>query len=203
MVCRHGESNPNVRIWFSIKNGNTWDVPQPITPDDNIADWNPTLFCDEITGKLTLIYKSGISPSKWHSLVIYSSDNGNTWTNPAELVKDDIMPRGPVKNKMVRLSNGRLIAPASDEMVNGCWGTFFDLSDDNGATWTRTKHLDITLPDEEKICKFPDDLPFKSQGIIQPTVWEYPSDSGKVHMFARSSFGWVYYASSEDFGLTW
>jgi predicted neuraminidase len=170
-------------------------------PDVRI--WNPTLFCDESSGRLILVYKSGLMVSKWRSMVMYSYDNGKTWTEPEELVKGDKMPRGPVKNKMVRLSNGRLLAPASDEIDEGGWGAFFDISDDNGKTWTRTKHLAITLPGEDRIIQFPEDTPYDSYGLIQPTVWEFPQGSGKVHMFARSSFGWIYRASSDDYGLTW
>ncbi len=197
-----GESHPDVRIWFSVLNGDKWDVPRPLTPDDGVADWNPTLFRAE-NGRLILIYKSGLEPSKWHSMVITSDDCGGTWTEPRDLVAGDPLPRGPVKNKMVRLSNGRIIAPASDEIPDRRWGAFFDLSDDGGETWTRTRHLAVTFPGEDLVREFPDGIPLKVFGLIQPTVWEYPYGSGRLRMFARSGFGWIYRADSDDFGSTW
>lgn len=195
------ESNPDVRIWFSSKIGNSWDKPYPVTPDDSLADWNPVLYSDD-SDKLTLIYKSGETPRSWVSKVIYSYDFGATWTSPHDLVKDEIFPRGPVKNKMIKLSSGRLIAPASDESPDKRWAVFFDLSDDSGKTWKRTEHLSIIPPLGGDALSF-ENLKQNEYGLIQPTVWEYPKESGTLYMYARSSLGYIYQSKSKDSGLNW
>ncbi|MDI5811328.1 exo-alpha-sialidase, partial [Salmonella enterica subsp. enterica serovar Anatum] len=58
-------------------------------------------------GKLAFISQSAaVSNTIWF---ITSSDRGFTWSTPAPLVNDDILPRGPVKNKLLLASNGAWI----------------------------------------------------------------------------------------------
>ena len=71
-----------------------------------------------------------------------SADEGKSWTEPRELVPGDEGGRGPVRNKILRLSDGSLLAPASIEQ--GEWRCFMDRSEDEGETWTRT--TDIRAP---------------------------------------------------------
>ena len=51
--------------------------------------------------------------------------------------------RGPVRNKILRLSDGTLLAPASIEQ--GEWRCLWTAREDEGETWTRT--ADIRLPE--------------------------------------------------------
>ena len=106
-----------------------------------------------------------------------SCDVGKTWTIPKELVAKDKGGRGPVKNKPILLSSGAWLAPASLEGPTGnkkgrVWRAFFDRSEDQGYTWTKS----------------PDVYPQEAGwGIIQPTIWESPE--GNVHALMRSSKG--------------
>ncbi len=193
------ENNPDVRIWFTRRDGE-WTKPVAITPDDGEADWNPTLFGEN--GKLTLIYKSGINEGHWYSLKKESTDGGLTWTDAVELVPGDIGGRGPVKNQMIRLSNGALLAPGSTEDLCDRWEAWTDYSDDEGETWKLSAPVAMLTPDGTLINR-KEELPKDGEGLIQPAVWEDQSHDGRVYMLARSNLNWVYRSESKDFGRTW
>lgn len=193
------ESNPNVRIWFSVRANGSWSAPKAVTPDNGVAHWNPTLFNDG--GRLLLIYKEGLSPRCWYSMITESADGGESWSEPRELVPGDVGGRGPVKDKMIRLSNGELLAPASLEDDAGRWGAFADISADGGRTWTSSEPIAVIR--DGKLYPTFKDLPPKAQGLIQPTAWEEDGNPGRVHMLMRSNFGKIYSTLSCDFGRTW
>ena len=175
------EKANDVRIWVSAKDGDTWSVPIPVTPDDNIPHWNPVLFLKD-DGEIVLYYKVGYEIPDWKTFVVTSSDNGASWSEPREMIAgDESGGRGPVKNKMFRASSGRLIAPASTE--RGVWKAFVDVSDD-GISW---KKCDIPASDEVN--------------MIQPTLWE--SEKGHIHALMRTNCGKVYRSDSTDNGETW
>lgn len=197
----HGtkEKNPNVRIWVSKRDGE-WSAPVAVSPDDGVADWNPTLFCENDV--LTLIYKSGIDESHWRSMKSVSEDSGKTWTEPVELVPSDVGGRGPVKNQMIRLSNGALLAPGSTEDLADRWESWTDYSEDNGATWKLSAPVPFELPDGT-ICNRKEELPDEGEGLIQPAIWEDPAHDGRVYMLARTNLKWIYRSESKDFGRSW
>lgn len=193
------EKNPNVRIWFARRDEN-WSTPTAITPDDGEADWNPTLFAED--GVLTLIYKSGIDEGHWYSMKSVSNDGGKTWSTPEELVPGDVGGRGPVKNQMIRLSDGALLAPGSTEDLVDRWESWTDRSEDNGKTWKLSAPVAFTLPDGT-ICNRKEELPKEGEGLIQPAIWEDQSHDGRVYMLARTNLNWIYRSESTDFGRTW
>lgn len=193
------EKNPNVRIWFARRD-DKWSTPVAITPDDGEADWNPTLFAED--GVLTLIYKSGIDEGHWYSMKSVSTDGGKTWSTPEELVPGDVGGRGPVKNQMIRLSDGALLAPGSTEDLVDRWESWTDRSEDNGKTWRLSAPVAFTLPDGT-ICNRKEELPKGGEGLIQPAIWEDQSHDGRVYMLARTNLNWIYRSESADFGKTW
>ncbi len=117
-----------------------------------------------------------------------STDNGATWSAAKELVPGDKGGRGPVRNKPIILSDGTLLAPASNEK-KGVWNAFVDRSEDSGQTWNTSPFIKLNR----------DSIP--GEGVIQPTLWE--SSPGKVHMLLRSSAGVICRSDSEDYGKTW
>lgn len=132
--------------------------------------------------------------------MIASSDGGESWTPPRELVAGDTSGgRGPVKNPVLVLSNGDWLAGASTEVTTsegGRWDAFVDIAPrpppdsswKQGRRWERSAH--ISLPPS-----------FTGEGVIQPAVWE--STPGRVHMHLRSSNGWIQRSDSHDYGRTW
>lgn len=178
----------DVDIWLSIRNGEGWSEPQRITAAEDVPHWNPVLFLRR-DGTICLFFKVGKKVEFWHTYFCISKDNGRSWSEPQELVKGDTgNGRGPVKNKNLRLSDGRVLAPASSE-TDGRWLAFIDMSFDDGITWQKQPDVPTRRPHRKYVP------------MIQPTLWE--SAPGSVHMLTRTNAGRIYRSDSEDYGATW
>lgn len=181
-----------------------WSEPVKLA-DGAAANWNPVLFYRE-DGTLLLFYKQGQQIASWRTLVMQSTDDGVSWSEPAELVPGDVSGgRGPVRNKPIRLASGRILAGGSTEQ--GIWQAFADISDDDGKTWRKSspvKIQDLQYQEGEKTAESDiavSQQSFYGRGVIQPSLWQ--SAEGNVHMLLRSSEGFVYRADSEDEGASW
>lgn len=199
------EGNADVAIFMSRRGvDGLWSRPEKLS-DGAEANWNPVLH-RSADGRLLLFYKEGQRIAAWKTLVIESKDNGHSWSAPKELVLgDNSGGRGPVRNKVLRLSSGRLLAGASTEQ--GLWKAFADRSDNDGSSWTlsnpividkleyhageKTAASDIAVSEQS----------FYGRGVIQPSLWE--GSNGNVHMLLRSSEGYVYRSDSFDEGESW
>lgn len=177
------EGEPDVLIYVSRFEGGEWSAPVAVTPEVGIQHWNPVLF--EMGGEVVLFYKMGYPIADWHTRYITSKDFGKTWSEPSELIEGDVSGgRGPVKNKPIRISNGKVLAPGSTE--RGAWRCFIDIFD--GKEW-RKRNIPVVLDDGEKI------------NVIQPTLWE--SGAGHIHALLRSNKGRIYRSDSSDYGENW
>lgn len=191
------EGTGDVNIWYSLRDENGWGKPHALSCSKSLPHWNPVLFLKE-NGDVVLFFKVGKQIYSWRTFFSVSSDGGKTFSKPEELVKGDRSDgRGPVKNKCIRLSNGRILAPASYE--NNGWNCFVDISDDDGATWRKTPKIKT----EQAVPMFNRQNKYTSNLIpmIQPTLWE--SSPGKIHMLTRTAVGRAYRSDSEDYGETW
>lgn len=180
------EGDPDVNIWISKRVQGQWTYPVKIAEEDGMPHWNPVLFVGN-NHKLYLYYKVGHTIPGWYTRFICSDDDGQTWSQPQELVKGDIGGRGPVRNKPIILQEGTWLAPASLE--SDVWDAFADLSYNQGETWIKSE----TVPYDHRNSK--------DKGVIQPTLWE--SEKGNVHMLLRSSEGCIFRSNSQDGGKTW
>ncbi|MGM9568552.1 MAG: exo-alpha-sialidase [Phascolarctobacterium sp.] len=208
MCCWFGgshEGEADVAI-FGARRGaeGSWSAPVQLA-DGAEANWNPVLFYRG-DGVLLLFYKEGLQIASWRTMVMQSSDDGLSWSAPAELVAGDVSGgRGPVRNKPIRLKSGRVLAGGSTE--HGIWEAFADISDDEGATWRKSAPVaiaDLQYRAGEKTAE--SDIAVSAQsfygrGVIQPSLWQ--SADGGVHMLLRSSEGFVFRADSEDEGESW
>ena len=154
--------------------------------NDDAPHWNPVLWRAD-DGRIVLFFKVGRNCSDWRTYVRESRDEGESWTPPRELIAGEVRGgRGPVRNKCLRLANGRWLAPASREI--GRWRAFVDISDDDGRTWRASPEFPV-----------PADAPAKF-GVIQPTLW---NDTSGVHALLRANDGWIWRTDSADGGETW
>ncbi len=183
-----GRSDVGIQVAKRSSNGQ-WSRQRIKIAD--IAHWNPVLF-QLPDGKVALYFKVGATISDWITYVTYSSDGGNSWDQPVELVAGDTSGgRGPVKNKPIRLSSGAIASPASIE--RDCWCAFVDLSFDGGKTWTRSERVpmpNLAIDNQQNPL-----------GVVQPALWE--SKPGNVHMLLRSNNCQIYRSDSEDGGYSW
>jgi predicted neuraminidase len=180
------EKNPDVGIWVSKGRPGKWSEPKEVAKIREDAHWNPVLQKTD-DGKVNLYFKVGKEIPDWETWIKTSTDNGETWSEAQELVKGDKGGRGPVKNKLIVLSNGDWLAGSSNEQQG--WRVFVDRSTDKGKTWTRSPYFQI------------DTLEIKGKGAIQPTMWE--SEPGNIHMLVRTTGGVIGRSDSRDFGKTW
>lgn len=180
------EKNNDVGIWLTQGVPGNWDKPKLVAKINNEPHWNPVLFKTP-QGDIHLYFKVGMEIPSWQTYQTISKDKGQTWSRPTELAPGDKGGRGPVRNKILVLTDGAWLAGASHE--EGQWDVFFDRSTDKGKTWTATPYLELN---REIIT---------GKGVIQPTLWE--SSPGNVHALLRSSAGVVCRTDSKDGGKTW
>ncbi|WP_031529346.1 sialidase family protein [Dyadobacter crusticola] len=180
------EKNPDVGIWLSKGRPGKWSTPVEVAKIREDAHWNPVLQ-KTADGKVYLYFKVGKEIAHWETWVKTSDDNGNTWSEAYELVKGDRGGRGPVKNKLIELSNGDWLAGSSNEVNR--WEVFVDRSTDKGKTWKASPYFKI------------DTTEIKGKGAIQPTLWE--SQPGSIHMLVRTTGGVIGRSDSKDLGKTW
>lgn len=174
------EKNDDVEIFLCVNENDKWSEPKRMTFFDGEPCWNPVLFeKDEI---IFLFFKVGKKISRWRTYVMKSYDGGVSFSEPCELVEGDIGGRGPVKNKPILLSDGKIAAPASIESSIK-WDAFIDYSADGGNTWQKSE----LMPFDHKTAK--------GKGVIQPTLWE---SDGKIYAFLRSTESRIYLARSSD-----
>ena len=197
------EGADDVNIWGARRQNEAWSRPQIIAQQENLPLWNPVLFVRS-DGIVLLFYKAGREISSWQTQIMISRDCCKSWSEPQKMVPGDQGGRGPVRNKVITLFNGRWLAPASLE--NGEWRCFADRSDDGGATWQKSNDVFADLHSEKSINPDFKDIPVSEQsysgrGVIQPTLWE--SQPGQVHMFMRSSEGCIFRSDSTDNGTSW
>lgn len=178
------EKHPDVGIWVSRFDRGVWTTPVEVadgveTTTKRHPTWNPVLH--QIPGgNLQLYYKVGPSPSTWWGMVKTSSDGGRTWSE-ARRLPDGIL--GPIKNHAVTLKDGTIVSGSSDE--EGGWRVHFEISKDQGATWTRTADIGDR----------------QTMGLIQPGISLV--DGNRLMAFCRSRAGKVFITSSTDGGLSW
>ena len=180
------EKNSDVGIWISKGRPGKWNAPVEVAKIREDAHWNPVLQ-RAANGKIYLYFKVGTEIPYWETWVKTSDDEGKTWSEAYELVKGDRGGRGPVKNKLIELSDGTWLAGASNEINR--WEVFVDRSEDKGKTWQASSYFKI------------DTTEIKGKGAIQPTLWE--SKPGKVHMLIRTTGGMIGRSDSDDNGKTW
>ena len=195
------EGADDVCIWGAKRANGIWQPKRRLTEDDHLPHWNPVLFQKD-KDTIQLYYKKGKPIAQWYTLVQESTDLCETFSPARELVPGNIGGRGPVRNKSLRLSNGALAAPASDETF--VWKAFADLSS-NGDTWHTSRWVTIFHEGDEPTRwidkKLDKSRLRRNRGVIQPAFWE--SESGCVHALLRSSEGRIYRMDSADFGETW
>ncbi|MFC2124568.1 exo-alpha-sialidase [Bacteroidota bacterium] len=178
------EKNKDVEIWFSGRIKGNWTEPISIANGIQHADkrypcWNPVLF-QVPGGPLQLYYKVGPDPREWWGEIKESNNMGISWTQARRLPEDII---GPVKNKPVLLSDGRLICLSSTEQEG--WRVHLEVTEDFGKSWK----IIGPLNDGKKI------------NAIQPSLLTYPDE--KFQILCRSKDNAIVTSWSEDGGSQW
>lgn len=178
------ERHPEVSIYTAAFTDGQWQ--KPIKVADGKADttslptWNPVLFRNA-NNQIDLFYKVGPSPNDWWGMLMHSTNEGKTWSEPEKLPNGIL---GPIRNRPILLESGIILSPSSTEENQELWKSHIERSTDGGQTWTK---IDIPSPDSVK--------------VIQPTLLVYPDQS--IQALLRSNQNVVMESSSHDEGKTW
>lgn len=185
------EGADDVGIWLSVREGGVWKRPRRIAKVNDTAHWNPVIF--QADDGIRVVFRVGRTIPGWVSYTMRTADGGETWSEPVPLGAEN-PAGGPVRNKPIRLTDGRMLAPNSDESAEA-WLPRVDESTDGGHTFHRLAPIPLNRTDEAA----PDFMP--GIGAIQPTLWE--SAPNRVHALLRTQAGRIYRSDSEDGGRTW
>lgn len=178
------ERHPDVGIWTAHWDGKQWTTPEEVangieSESKRYPTWNPVLF-QPAEGPLMLFYKVGPNPREWWGMVMTSSDEGKSWSQPRRLPTGIL---GPIKNKPIQLAGGDILSPTSSEQDG--WRVHFERSSDQGKTWQATPAVN----DGNRIA------------AIQPSLLTYPN--GRIQAVGRTRSSGVFQVWSQDGGHTW
>lgn len=176
------EGHEHTGIWISAKTADLWTIPIQVANGKqasgrSYACWNPVLY-QATDGQILLFYKVGKSPSEWRGMLKSSHDDGKTWAEASQLPG---MFYGPTKNKPIRLSDGKLLCPSSDEQFNR-WSVHFELMSDSG--WER-----VVIPGAGRFA------------CIQPTLLKHAGQT--LQALCRTANDVIANTWSDDEGKTW
>lgn len=179
------ERHPEVSVYVAHWDGQDWGEASRVAigrqaEGTRLPTWNPVLFQPD-SGDLQLFYKVGPNPREWWGMVKTSSDGGHTWSEARRLPEGIL---GPIKNKPVTTGMGAWLSPSSTEGPEG-WRLHFELSKDQGRSWTATDPVD----------------PGPGLDAIQPSVLFYPD--GRLQALARTKQGVIAATWSSDRGKSW
>jgi predicted neuraminidase len=185
------EKNPDVGIWISRHAGGRWTPPVEVANgvqytkvDGTVVrhpTWNPVLFQPR-RGPLMLFYKVGPTPQTWWGMLMTSTDDGRTWSEPRRLPEGVL---GPIKNKPIQLADDSILCPTSDESPVTGWTIHFEKTRDLGRSW---QFIGPIHTQEEF-------------NAIQPSFLEHKD--GRLQILARSKNDVLVTSWSSDSGQTW
>ncbi len=168
--------------------GRTWGKRYTLRENTGRQNVMSVSFLRLNNGELLLFYLEKHSTSDLDCLVVRSNDEGQTWSDPVLITRDDgyfVMNNA----RVVQLSSGRIVAPCSYTPEVWKKGNVFKtvcfFSDDGGRTWARGQGE----------CECP------RRGAMEPGLIE--KKDGTVLQYIRTQTGRQWFAESSDGCNTW
>ena len=177
------EGAPDVAVWASRQTDGRWSDPIKIASEPDIPCGNPALFFGP-DRTIWLFYKVGRKSQEWSGAYTRSWDDGRTWSEPI------ILPAGllgPIKNKPILLSTGKILCGTSVESYKA-WTCWVERLNPDGTDWHRFGSIIY---------------PNTNYGLIQPTLIETSPGNIRAFMRATRNIGSICVADSKDEGVTW
>lgn len=176
---------------YSSDDGKTWtekDV-QIISNESGLNVMSANLLRLD-NGNIALFYLQKESLTNCRPVIRISTDEAKTWSEPQECIKDKVGYYVLNNDRVIQLSNGRLILPVSlhatpeTEWSNhGSISVFY--SDDYGNSWHQSSEV-----------ANPDSVMLQEPGVVT-------LNDGKIMMFIRTDSGVQYVSHSSDNGMSW
>lgn len=194
-MTESGDADGSIAARYSADQGKTWAEEFILIPA-NAPKYAQEVYChpsfvrtgnDQIL--LTYIYRSSMEPLFGHNYYRRSADETRSWGD--QLI---VTPHAGYNiihnNKLLRLSDGRLVAPG-ERQARGEGGdhsgyvSFVMHSDDNGYSWWESENTVNMLPIEAQ----------------EPQIVELKD--GRLMMLMRTYSHFIARAYSDDRGVTW
>jgi len=143
-----------------------------------------------VDGRMALFYLRKNSWNDCRPWLRFSTDEGETWSEPIECVTDEIGYYVLNNDRVMQQEDGTLLMPLAlhsnpDGKFQAAAAIFCYISKDQGRTWQRQKQV----PN-------PDNITLQEPGLVQ-------LDAGTILMYIRSNAGCQCYSFSKDNGATW
>ena len=200
--CELPDGRAGIYACSSEDRGKTWSEPQQLLsgPDARFSapggEWvGIPSFLRRTNGQLMMAYVWSVGqPDPFgHSYYRFSDDEGETWSDPKVLTPGSEHFCQMHNDKLLRLSGGRILAPAElradtglDNDHRGFVSTAW-YSDDDGHTWHRSDN----------------DVDMLEEGVESQEPHLVELRDGRVMMLFRTYSGHVGRAESGDRGKTW
>ena len=170
--------------------GRTWNDIDFIADQGELTMGNPCPVVDRSTGTIWMLLCRGSKPGRGnaHILVMNSTDDGKTWSDPVDVTpsaKDVAWPFvGTGPGHGIQLRSGRLLIPCwADETpkIGEIQFSFCVYSDDHGATWNRGERLTPNASDECDVVELENGtiyLNARSRKNRRQRAWALSHDGG-------------------------
>ena len=184
---------------YSCDEGKTWtQEDEVVIPNEGGMNVMSVSLLRLHTGEIALFYLRKNSLLDCRPVLRISHDEGETWSDPIEIIPDEEMGYYVLNNdRVVQLSSGRLIAPVARHNApdykeyTGYGDIMVYLSDDHGRTWRRNS----------TVLKPNSTLSGDSVMLQEPGVVEL--EDNRLMMFIRTDQHVQYITWSADQGETW
>lgn len=185
------EGVPDISVWFSRLDADTWTPPVQLSDDPTRSEQNPVLHVTE-SGALWLMWTSQHAGNQDTARVLrrISTDGGATWGPIHTLLPETGQGGVFVRQPIVTLPSGRLLLPIFHcvTVPNRKWVGDNDFSavmssDDAGDTWR-----EVVVPD--------------STGCVHMNIGRL-SDGTLVALYRSRWADFVYRSTSADDGESW
>ncbi len=182
---------------FSNDRGRTWsEADQTIVRNEGGYNVMSVSLLRLQDGRIAFFYLRKNSLTDCRPLLRFSDDEARTWSEPVEVITDEIGYYVHNNDRAIQLRSGRLVCPVAlhnaPDYDKPDWAgqLMCYFSDDLGKTWQRSKSvLRGEQPNGKRIT-------FQEPGIVE-------LKDGNVMMFIRTGEGSQYLTWSKDGGNMW
>ena len=170
--------------------GQTWSDIEFIADQGELTMGNPCPVVDQSTGTIWMLFCRGSKPGRGnaHVLVIRSTDDGETWSDPVDITpsaKDPAWPFvGTGPGHGIQLKSGRLLIPCwadATQKIGEIQFSFCIYSDDHGITWQRGTRLTLNASDECDVVELENGTVYlnaRSRQRKRQRAWAISRDGG-------------------------
>lgn len=193
----HGPAYLAARL--SEDGGLTW-TQEDVRVIPNEGDWNvmSVSLLRLQSGEIALFYLRKNSREDTRPFMRISTDEAQSWSDPIQIIPDDQIGYYILNNdRVVQLSNGRLVAPVARHHGPGWekWTPYGHitayLSDNGGRTWRRSRSV-LAPSDDTQDTR----VMMQEPGVVE-------LKDGRLMMFIRTDQNAQYLSYSSDAGETW